>query len=256
MRAVIYARYSSTMQRDASIEDQVRACRAWIEREGGTLTATYTDHALSGSDPHAAGLPEAAGGRAGRRFDVVVAEALDRLSRDQEDVAGLFKHLRYAGVKLVTLAEGEISELHVGLKGTMNALFLKDLAAKTHRGLHGRVEQGRSAAASATATRIRREHDARGETVHGGREIDEAEAAVVQRIFTAFANGRSPRDIAVELNRTASPVRRAGPGTPRPSTATGSAATASSTTNSMSGGWSGTGSASSRIPRRASARRG
>jgi hypothetical protein len=40
-------------------------------------------------------------------------------------VAGLFKQLRFAGVSLVTLAEGEISELHVGLKGTMNALFLK-----------------------------------------------------------------------------------------------------------------------------------
>jgi hypothetical protein len=42
------------------------------------------------------------------------------------------------------LAEGEISELHVGLKGTMNALFLKDLAAKTHRDLRGRVEDGKS----------------------------------------------------------------------------------------------------------------
>ena len=39
MRAVIYARYSSSMQRDASIEDQVRACRAWIERDGAKLTA-------------------------------------------------------------------------------------------------------------------------------------------------------------------------------------------------------------------------
>ena len=48
MRAVIYARYSSTMQRDASIEDQVRACRSWVEREGAKLTATYTDHAVSG----------------------------------------------------------------------------------------------------------------------------------------------------------------------------------------------------------------
>jgi hypothetical protein len=37
-------------------------------------------------------------------------------------VATLFKHLRFAGVQIVTLAEGEISELHVGLKGTMNAL--------------------------------------------------------------------------------------------------------------------------------------
>ena len=30
-------------------------------------------------------------------FDVVVAEALDRLSRGQEDVAALFKRLQFAG---------------------------------------------------------------------------------------------------------------------------------------------------------------
>jgi hypothetical protein len=68
-------------------------------------------------------------------------------------VATLFKHLRFAGVQIVTLAEGEISELHVGLKGTMNALFLKDLAAKTHRGLRGRVEKGKGARSEARATR-------------------------------------------------------------------------------------------------------
>ena len=39
---------------------------------------------------------------------------LDRLSRDQEDTAGLYKRLRFAGVEMVTLPEGEISELHVG----------------------------------------------------------------------------------------------------------------------------------------------
>ena len=56
------------------------------------------------------------------RFDVVLAEALDRFSRDQEDTAGLFKRLTFAGVNIVTLAEGDITHLHVGLKGTMNAL--------------------------------------------------------------------------------------------------------------------------------------
>jgi hypothetical protein len=60
--------------------------------------------------------------------------ALDRLSRDQEDVAALFKRLRFAGARIVTLAEGEVTELHVGPKGTINALFLKDLADKTRRG--------------------------------------------------------------------------------------------------------------------------
>lgn len=54
-----------------------------------------------------------------RQFDVVMAEALDRISRDQADIATLFKHMQFAGIPIVTLAEGEISELHVGLKGTM-----------------------------------------------------------------------------------------------------------------------------------------
>jgi hypothetical protein len=45
-------------------------------------------------------------------------------------VAGLYKRLRFASVKLITLSEGEVDELHVGLKGTMNALFLRDLAAE------------------------------------------------------------------------------------------------------------------------------
>jgi hypothetical protein len=42
--------------------------------------------------------------------------------------------MTFTEVTIVTLAEVEISELHVGLKGTMNALFLKDLAQKTRRG--------------------------------------------------------------------------------------------------------------------------
>lgn len=75
---------------------------------------------------------------------MIMAEAMDRLSRDQEDIAGIFKRMTYADVKMFTLSEGEITHLHVGLKGTMNALFLKDLADKTRRGLRGRVEDGKS----------------------------------------------------------------------------------------------------------------
>ena len=45
-------------------------------------------------------------------------------------------------MKLLTLSEGEISELHIGLSGTIGALYLKQLAEKTRRGLRGRVELG------------------------------------------------------------------------------------------------------------------
>ena len=93
-------------------------------------------------------------------FDLIYAEALDRISRDQEDVAGFFKRMAFAEVTIITLAEGEISELHVGLKGTMNALFLKDLAQKTRRGLQGRVLQRCPVEVSATAMTWFRERPA------------------------------------------------------------------------------------------------
>ncbi len=108
MRAVIYARYSSDMQRDASIEDQVRVCKQHIEREGWSLTATYTDHGMSGASRLRPGYQKLLEDARNGEFDVVVAEALDRLSRDQEDTAALYKQLRFADIKLITLAEGEV----------------------------------------------------------------------------------------------------------------------------------------------------
>ena len=200
MRAVIYARYSSENQREASIEDQVRDCKALIERQGWMLAATYSDHAISGSVRMRAGYQKLLEDARAGQFQVVIAEALDRLSRDQEDIAALYKHLAFAGVQLITLTEGEISELHVGLKGTMNALFLKDLAQKVRRGLEGRVRQGRSGGGLCYGYNVVREHDACGEPRRGARQINEDEAAVVRRIFREFAAGRSPRAIAIELN--------------------------------------------------------
>src|SRR5689334_11776203 len=101
MRAIIYARYSTDLQREASIEDQIRLCREYINRQGWNYRHAYTDRAVSGASalrPAYQTLLEDA--RRGE-FDAVVAEALDRLSRDQEDVAGLLKRLRFAGVRLL-----------------------------------------------------------------------------------------------------------------------------------------------------------
>src|SRR5262245_5765497 len=137
MRAVIYARYSSDLQRDASIADQIRLCRERLESEGWQLVASYTDAAMSGAHHLRPGYQKLLEDARNGAFDIVVAEALDRLSRDQEHVAALYKRLRFCDVMLWTLAEGEITALHVGLKGTMNSIFLKDLADKTRRGLRG-----------------------------------------------------------------------------------------------------------------------
>jgi site-specific DNA recombinase len=117
----------------------------------------------------------------------------------QEDTAGLFKH--HLGRRQHRhAAEGDITHLHLGFKGTMNALFLKDLAEKTHRGLRGRIEDGKSAGGLCYGYRVVKALNG-GTVTTGEREIDPAEAAVVERIFREFVAGVAPKAIAKRLNR-------------------------------------------------------
>lgn len=204
--AALYARYSDDKQSEASIEDQFRLCREHAGRERWQIVGSYEDAAISGASTILRpGIQRLMRDAQQGEFNILLAEALDRISRDQADVATLYKHLKFAGVTIVTLAEGEISELHVGLKGTMNALFLKDLAMKTHRGLRGRVEKGKAGGGLCYGYRVVKKFDGNGEPIRGDREIIPEEAEIVRRIFGEFASGKSPKAIAVDLNRDGVP---------------------------------------------------
>ncbi|WP_379962231.1 recombinase family protein [Dongia sedimenti] len=200
-RAAIYARYSSDLQKPTSIDDQLQLCREHAAKLGAVVTATYSDPATSG-----ASLLQRPGARAMLadaklgRFDVVVAEAQDRLSRSLKDIADIFERLSAAGVTIVTVGEGEISELHIGLKGTMNAIFLKDLAKKVRRGQRGQVERGRAPGGLAYGYRVVHRFGPDGQPIRGLREIDPDQAAIVKRIFAEFVSGRSAKSIAQRLN--------------------------------------------------------
>ncbi len=199
MKVAIYARYSSENQRDASIADQFRVCREFAQRQGWHVAVEFSDHAVSGATIMRPGFQAMMREALQKKVDIVMAEALDRFSRDQEDTAGLFKRLTFAGVNIVTLAEGNITHLHIGLKGTMNALFLKELAEKTRRGLRGRVEAGRSGGGISYGYRIIRRFE-NGAVTTGEREIVPEEAGIVRRIFKDYLGGASPKQIAKTLN--------------------------------------------------------
>ncbi|MEO3476018.1 recombinase family protein, partial [Roseomonas sp. CAU 1739] len=199
-RCALYARYSSDNQREASIEDQLRICHVRAEREGWCVVGTFTDAAISGATTLRPGYQALLEAIRKGELDIVLAESLDRLSRDLEHVAAFHKLAVFARVEVVTLAEGVISELQVGLKGTMGALYLKDLAQKTHRGLEGRARQGFGTGRLAYGYRAVRTFGADGEPVRGLREIDPACAAVVRRIFRDYVGGASPLAIARALN--------------------------------------------------------
>jgi site-specific DNA recombinase len=196
-----YARYSSDQQREASIDDQLRDCRAYADRQGWKIVQEYADAAKSGSNttmrPDFQALMTAAHSK---RFDIVLSESLDRLSRDQEDTAHLYKKLSFLGVRIVTIGEGDIGQLTVGFKGTMNAIYLTDLSIKTRRGLRGRAEAGKSAGGVSYGYRVVRRIVDGGKAATGERAIDPDQAAIVERIFTEFNWGISPQAIAKRLN--------------------------------------------------------
>jgi Recombinase len=82
----------------------------------------------------------------------------------------------------------------------MNALFLKDLAEKTHRGLRGRVESGKASGGLCYGYRVVKSL-AGGTLTTGERAIEPGEAAIVERIFREYVAGIAPKAIAKRLNQ-------------------------------------------------------
>ena len=108
----------------------MRLCEERAAREGWRVVKRYTDHAISGASLMRRGIQALMQDAQSGKFDLVLTEALDRISRDQEDIAGVYKRLRFAGVRIYTLSEGEIAELHIGFTGTMSALISRTLAKR------------------------------------------------------------------------------------------------------------------------------
>jgi site-specific DNA recombinase len=204
MQAAIYARFSSDKQTDRSIEDQIALCRAICEREGLIVVAVYDDRAISGASTlNRLGWQRLMRDAKAGKFKVVVAEALDRISRDQEDLAGIHKRLKFAGIDIRTAQDGIAGDIHIGVKGLLGSLYLKDLAQKTRRGQAGVIRDGRHNGGRSYGYR-----PVPGKP--GELEIDTAEAAIVRQIFADYLDAWSPRDIAAALNKKGVPGPRGG----------------------------------------------
>ena len=211
MRVALYARYSSDQQNARSAEDQLQALRILVQARGWQVVEEFADLGISGATlSNRPGIQQLMRAAERGAFDVVFTEALDRLSRDQEGTAHLYKRLTFYGAALETISEGRISELHVGLSGTMNQMFLVELGKKTRRGLLARVKAGRSGGGRCYGYQV-----ARGAGDEKGLlDIDDDQASVIRRIFADYAAGKSPRLIAHALNREGVPGPRGGQWTP------------------------------------------
>lgn len=211
MRAAIYARYSTDLQNPRSIADQVRESVDYCRRMGWTVVDTYADPEISGSTvilrPGVQALMAAA---ARRQFDIVLVEALDRISRNLGDTAKLREHLIFNQVALHTLS-GEVTLMHVAFDGARNEMFIEDLKVKIRRGQRGNIAEGKSAGGLPYGYEIVREFGADGEPKRGLRRVRNDQAAIVRRIFGEYVAGISPFEIAKRLNVEGVAAKGGGP---------------------------------------------
>jgi site-specific DNA recombinase len=203
-RVALYARFSSDLQRDQSIEDQLELCRSHVRRMGWSIVAEHSDRAKSGASLIGReGMIQLLAHARERRFDIVLVESADRISRDLADLAAVRKALAHFDVEIHSIGGGALDVMQTGLRGVIGEIFLQDLRAKTRRGMAGVVREGRSAGGRSYGYR-----PVPGEP--GRLTIVEDEASLIRRIFEDYAAGQTPREIAIALNREgAAPPRGA-----------------------------------------------
>ena len=198
-RVALYARYSTDLQNPMSIDDQFRQAERYARQLGWTVVARFWDSAVSGSigraRPGFVQLSEALGSKA---FDIVLAKSIDRISRDQEHIAGFYKAARFAGVEIHTIGRGKVDALTLGLSSMMSAMFLEELSDRVRRGVEGKVLKGMSGGGRIYGYCPGTDH--RGAPVTGALAVHEVEAAIVRGIFRDYAAGISPIRIASRLN--------------------------------------------------------
>lgn len=200
--AAIYARFSSELQSDRSIEDQFALCEEYAKKNGFDIVARYSDRARSGTTIIGRdGLLDILQDSKSGRFASIIVESLDRISRDTEDLAGIYKRLTFGGVEIIAVHEGVADAMQIGLRSLVSTMFLKDLREKTRRGLAGVIADGRHAGGRAFGYR-----PVLGQK--GVLEIYEPEAAIVRRIFAEYLAGEGPRAIAGRLNAEGVPAPR------------------------------------------------
>lgn len=212
MKAAIYSRYSSDLQRQASIADQSRNCERIIEREGWEIVARFKDEALSGAKADRPGyLALLAAAKAGE-IGVIVVDEVSRLWRDQEEQMRAVKRLEFYGVHIRSVNDGvnTLSEgfgLLLSLRGAINEEARREIGKRTHRGLAGQALAGYNAGGKSYGYRhvpiedpVRKDHLGRPIVNAVRREIAPEQAKIILRIFEMYAEGLSPRKIADQLN--------------------------------------------------------
>lgn len=195
--AAIYTRVSTEEQKDGySLDAQERACREYIERQGWTVHAHYTDEGFTGRNDQRDGLKALRQDAKAKRFNVVIVHKLDRLARNLELTLGMLREWDKQGVSFVSVSEQMDFSTPIGRVMLANLaafaqFFSENLSAEIKKGVNEKARQGLWT----------------GELPFGYQKTSRNtiapsdDAPIVQRMYELYATGQySYASLAAQLN--------------------------------------------------------
>lgn len=206
MKAAVYARVSSAIQRDNhTIDSQLRALPEYVSRQGWELVGSYVDDghsAAAGKLAARTGLQALLADAAAGRFEVVAVVDLDRLTRSEDltERGAILGAFQRAGVQIAETATGMVHDLResqgdllVGLRAFFGA---EENRKRRERSVRGKIEAARKGRKPSGPTPFGLRYN----KVTGAFSICEEEAAVVREIFERVAAGESCAALELDFN--------------------------------------------------------
>src|SRR5215213_4813603 len=210
MRAIVYSRVSTDAQeRDGtSLDTQERACLDFARHQGWRVVETIRD-AASGFSLDRPGIVRVRQLLRQGVADVVIAYAVDRLSRNQNQIGVMFDEIQQAGARLEFVTERfedtAVGRFILAARAFVGEVEREKMSERTTRGKIERARSGRIPQAFGRGCYGYRYNPATGQ-----REIEPFQAEVVRRIFARYAETRSFDRVCVELNADGIPALQGG----------------------------------------------
>lgn len=194
IKTVIYVRYSSRAQRDASIEQQLEVCRRYAAAHGLEIVRIYEDRALTGTNDNRPGFQQMIADSENGDWQYILVYALDRFARNRYDSAIYKRQLKASGVKVLSATEAIADDptgiIVESLFEGMSEYYSAELSRKIKRGMDDNARKFMTLGAVPLGY-------CRGKD--GKYELVEAEAAIVREIFSRVLH-EPVADVLRDLN--------------------------------------------------------
>lgn len=196
MNIVIYARFSSSSQREESIEGQVHTCKQYAEQNNYTVIDTYVDRAITGKTDDRPAFKKLMADSSKKRFQAVLVYSIDRFGRNlQQSVVNECK-LQKNGVVLMSATENFTDDpsgrLHRNIMMSFAQYYSDELAQKIKRGMDINAEKCLCTGGSvALGYKVDKDKHF---------QIDPATAPIIPIIFNMYAEGKTVTEITTYLN--------------------------------------------------------